>query len=94
MMLYRVIHYIQFAAFAVSQCTNGLLLYLIWTKARKVLGAYSYLMLAFSLYAILYNYVDIITLPLVVIEKQMYVVVNHGPIRNVPIFGFLFTCEF
>ncbi|PIC22468.1 hypothetical protein B9Z55_016515 [Caenorhabditis nigoni] len=93
-MMYQILHCIQFVSFIVSQFTNGFLLYLIWTKARKVLGAYSYLMATFSMYAIMYNYVDVITQPLVVIEKQMYVVVNHGPIRHVPVVGFIFTCLF
>ncbi|ULT85997.1 hypothetical protein L3Y34_005997 [Caenorhabditis briggsae] len=70
-MMYQILHCIQFVSFIVSQFTNGLLLYLIWTKARKVLGAYSYLMATFSMYAIMYNYVDVITQPLVVIEKQI-----------------------
>lgn len=92
-LMYKTIHIIQLISFAFSQISNFFLLYLIWTKARKVLGAYRHLMATFSIYAIVYNYVDIVTLPLVHIEKQMYVVVNHGPLRHTPFIGFVFTCE-
>uniref|UniRef100_A0A8R1HMK4 Serpentine receptor class r-10 n=1 Tax=Caenorhabditis japonica TaxID=281687 RepID=A0A8R1HMK4_CAEJA len=51
-------------------------------------------MAAFSIYALVYNYVDIITMPLVLIEKQMYAVVNHGVLRYSDSVGFVFTCIF
>uniref|UniRef100_A0A8R1I4G1 Uncharacterized protein n=1 Tax=Caenorhabditis japonica TaxID=281687 RepID=A0A8R1I4G1_CAEJA len=92
--IYRLIHYIQLTSFVCSQCTNALLLYLIWAYARKVLGAYRYLMIAFSIYAIVYNYVDMITQPLVVVEKQMYAVVNHGMMRYTGTLGFVLVCTF
>ncbi|EFO95207.1 hypothetical protein CRE_09283 [Caenorhabditis remanei] len=72
--MYLFIHTIQHFSFIFSKFTNFLLLYLIWKTARNLLGQFRYLMSTFAVYSIVYNYVNIITHPLVLIEKQMYVV--------------------
>ncbi|EFO94877.1 hypothetical protein CRE_08974 [Caenorhabditis remanei] len=92
--MYHSIHIIQFISFLVSQFTNAVLLYLIYTKTQKTFGQYRYLMVAFSIYAIIYNYVDLLTQPLVLIEEQMYAVVNHGPLRYYPTAGYVLICMF
>ena len=92
--MYHSIHIIQFISFLVSQFTNAALLYLIYTKTQKTFGQYRYLMAAFSIYAIIYNYVDLLAEPLVLIEEQMYAVVNHGPLRYYPTAGYVLVCEF
>ncbi|UMM33042.1 hypothetical protein L5515_006654 [Caenorhabditis briggsae] len=51
-------------------------------------------MAIFSIYAIIYNYVDLMTQPLVLVEKQLFVVVNHGPLRYWPNAGYVLVCIF
>uniref|UniRef100_A0A1I7TXP8 Serpentine Receptor, class T n=1 Tax=Caenorhabditis tropicalis TaxID=1561998 RepID=A0A1I7TXP8_9PELO len=90
--MYLFIHTIQYSSFILSQITNSLLLWLIYKKAAHLLGPFRYLMSSFSIFSMLYSYVDIIAQPLVLIEKQMFVVINHGPLRYTDWFGFVAVC--
>ncbi|CAB03307.1 Serpentine receptor class r-10 [Caenorhabditis elegans] len=92
--MYLLVHTIQYFGFFFSQFTNLVLLYLLWAKAGKQIGPFRYLMMSFSLYSVVYNYVDIVTHPLVLMEKQVCVVVNHGPFRYTPGFGYVLICIF
>nr|pir hypothetical protein F58G4.5 - Caenorhabditis elegans [Caenorhabditis elegans] len=60
----------QLSAFSIATTANLLLLYLIKVRAGNSFGRYRVLMVSFSIYAIIYAFIEILTMPVLHIHKS------------------------
>ncbi|EFO87727.1 hypothetical protein CRE_05689 [Caenorhabditis remanei] len=62
------LHICQYCAYFIATVTNCLLLHLIQRRAGSTFGRYRVLMISFSIYAIVYANIEILTLPVMYVQ--------------------------
>ncbi|CAP30589.2 Protein CBG11364 [Caenorhabditis briggsae] len=86
------LHIIQYIGFIGAQFSNSILVYLIVTKAKKLFGTYRYVMFSFAVYFSLYEWIEILTQPIIHIKSPACVVLMESPLKYNPILGYHITC--
>ncbi|CAB07278.2 Serpentine receptor class r-10 [Caenorhabditis elegans] len=86
------LHVIQHAGFFFAQITNGILVYLIATKAQKLFGTYRHLMCAFAVFSLIYAWVEVFTQPVMHIKGPVFIVFMDSPLKYQAGIGNFVTC--
>ncbi|EGT58224.1 hypothetical protein CAEBREN_30355 [Caenorhabditis brenneri] len=89
-MLY--LHIIQYFGFIGSQLANSLLIYLIFTKARKLFGMYRFVMLGFAFFFLIYSWIEVLTQPVIHIKSPVCIVFMDSALKYYKNLGFIITC--
>ncbi|EGT42873.1 hypothetical protein CAEBREN_25001 [Caenorhabditis brenneri] len=76
-----ILHIIQYTGFIAAQLTNSILLYLITKKARALFGSYRYVMGTFTMYSLIYAWIEIATQPVMHIVGPVFVVYMDSPMK-------------
>ncbi|EGT34279.1 hypothetical protein CAEBREN_28246 [Caenorhabditis brenneri] len=71
-----------------------MLLYLIIKKAGSLFGSYRYVMGVFSIYSLIYAWIDAATCPVMLIFPPAFMVYMDGPLKNESWIGNNIVCEF
>ncbi|CAL2050797.1 unnamed protein product [Caenorhabditis brenneri] len=76
----KVVESLQYAGFGGSLVFNSVLLVLLCIKANSNYGRYRILMVAFSLFAVWYSIIEILTLPVMFCKGRSLCVCSNGPL--------------
>ncbi|CAA21007.3 Serpentine receptor class r-10 [Caenorhabditis elegans] len=85
------LHVIQHAGFLFAQLTNGILVYLIVTKAQQ-LGTYRHLMCAFAVFSLIYAWIEVFTQPVMHTKDPVFIVFMDSPLKYQAGIGNFVTC--
>ncbi|CAA90675.1 Serpentine receptor class r-10 [Caenorhabditis elegans] len=77
----KLIVSLQYSGFLGSIVLNALLLHLLFHKASSSFGRYKILMISFSIFAIFYSIVDVLTLPVIFAKGRSICVCSNGPLK-------------
>ncbi|CAP21593.1 Protein CBR-STR-124, partial [Caenorhabditis briggsae] len=75
----KLIEYIQYGGFVSSQLINALLLYLLCFQASNNFGRYRILMIVFSIFAMIYSLIEVVTFPVMMCKGRSLCVCSNGP---------------
>ncbi|UMM31758.1 hypothetical protein L5515_005825 [Caenorhabditis briggsae] len=81
----------QFSAFSIAVSANLLLLYLIKMRAGTSFGSYQVMMISFLMYAIVYAFIEILTMPVLHIHKSGVLFYVDSVLKFNPIIGELMS---
>ncbi|KAF1754424.1 hypothetical protein GCK72_020985 [Caenorhabditis remanei] len=78
MLIITLLHIIHYSGSIAAQITNAILLYLIIKKAGTLFESYRYVMGTFSVYSLIYAWIDAATCPVMLIYGPAFVVYMDG----------------
>ncbi|CAI5451733.1 unnamed protein product [Caenorhabditis angaria] len=85
---------VQIFGFLGAQFSNIILLYLLLTRAKKLFGAYRYVMLVFTIYNLIYSWIEIATQPVMYVFGSMFIVYADSPFKYYKPYGFWLVCVY
>ncbi|UMM42738.1 hypothetical protein L5515_018449 [Caenorhabditis briggsae] len=88
----KLVQYIQYGGFVSAQVINVTLLYLLYFRANSSFGRYRVLMMVFSIFAMVYSLIEILTLPVMFCKGRSLFLGSDGPFTlyrqiGVPLIG-------
>ncbi|EFP10232.1 hypothetical protein CRE_24114 [Caenorhabditis remanei] len=78
----KIIQIIQYAAFVSAQLINVVLLYLLFFRASSSFGRYRVLMIVFSMFAMVYSLIEVLTFPVMFCKGRSLCIASDGPFSS------------
>ncbi|KAF8360966.1 hypothetical protein PRIPAC_87889, partial [Pristionchus pacificus] len=93
LVLYEILAVVEIVNIAASVLTNLLLIFLIFTRSSREIGAYRFFLFAFALNDIYFPVVHFLTLPVICSYKDAFLMFSHGILTST-LSICIFACAF